>query len=907
MYFNKKTVVRSDRIMIGDVGQFSDEAQQALCGPMDYDIYQNYIDELDPSVRFDKYHFISPFLSVKMYKEKLIESGDAFNYENSVTLMIEDVYANDGIIADLERGDTCIIFDMGAELVGEETYKLVDKYFGDKKFSNNVTYWTMYENCDHKGKSLTVFDGNIEIINATRTALRYGDWDWDAGLSIPLTDDKPKHILTLNRRLRPNRVLLMAELLKRNLNIEDDFFLSFLGSANEDTTPEDDKEFIMRMGQYHEDNYEKDLFERVVENIYGKQLTHNQDVSRDSWFGSSNLDRVSEMFPIRQKAFVEIVTEFTSTDDGLISISEKLPQAILSKKPFIVLGDRGFMSHLKKLGFKTFDKFWSEEYDNGRHIQNRVKLVGSTVEEILTIPIEVDDYGVVIYDNDLKEILEHNYRHYKDVFVNEVDKRILTSLSTNNELKIKPGLTARQIKRIPNFDWNNKIWYNENIGVALLLSESDIILDDISPKLGFKLLSIDDIDFKNTSVVALTHDPRKRLYMGAVALAEERNVKIWEILDMVMKGDKEIIQDARIRPQELPYDIIDYLLDLDNPFEHGHYVKEVMIHDVGQKLHRVGKEISYIINREDTYKSHMYPKINWVTDDDILPYEKILNSEVVSNMYKENFKMYYKKCTWRLRRPGNIPSIRGRFDEFLVNFFEENSNIVDYFKEKGHANYFNSSLTPEYWTNHCMIMANIGLQYAPRDIKILDMGTHFGITPKFLESEGFTNISSTNSYKEAGDMLPDLKYMWETIDINPMDVHIRPQETFSLYKKYDVILITMSNIFWQADNIIEFTEGGVSQNSEVIDATTDKRCTFFTPYALEDIKFFVDNIKEWLEPGGIAVIQPYPFVYSQFDSFSAENKFLREYQKRDTGYETSVANAHSPKGELNDYFVVQNI
>ena len=156
-------------------------------------------------------------------------------------------------------------------------------------------------------------------------------------------------------------------------------------------------------------------------------------------------------------------------------------------------------------------------------------------------------------------------------------------------------------------------------------------------------------------------------------------------------------------------------------------------------------------------------------------------------------------------------------------------------------------------------------------------------------------------------MLPDLKYMWETIDINPMDVHIRPQETFSLYKKYDVILITMSNIFWQADNIIEFTEGGVSQNSEVIDATTDKRCTFFTPYALEDIKFFVDNIKEWLEPGGIAVIQPYPFVYSQFDSFSAENKFLREYQKRDTGYETSVANAHSPKGELNDYFVVQNI
>jgi len=117
----------------------------------------------------------------------------------------------------------------------------------------------------------------------------------------------------------------------------------------------------------------------------------------------------------------------------------------------------------------------------------------------------------------------------------------------------------------------------------------------------------------------------------------------------------------------------------------------------------------------------------------------------------------------------------------------------------------------------------------------------------------------------------------------------------------------MSNIFWQADNMIEFRGGSVSQNSEIIDTTTGERSTFFTTYALADIKFFVDNIKEWLEPGGIAVIQPYPFVYSQFDSFTAENKFLIEHQKRDTGYEIPVATAHSPKAELNDYFVVQNI
>ena len=44
----------------------------------------------------------------------------------------------------------------------------------------------------------------------------------------------------------------------------------------------------------------------------------------------SYLDRVTEMF--RRKSYVEIITEFTYKDDGLVCISEKLSQAILSKK-----------------------------------------------------------------------------------------------------------------------------------------------------------------------------------------------------------------------------------------------------------------------------------------------------------------------------------------------------------------------------------------------------------------------------------------------------------------------------------------------------------------------------------------------------------------------------------------------
>jgi len=892
MYYNKRVVNRSGRIITDWQGPDTLE----VCPVENYDIYQNYIDELDPSVRFDNYYFVSPSLSTHIYRTQLLDLGDEFNYEDSVLFMLEDLKNDGGVISNLEEGNTCIIIDMGVELVNEETYRLVDKFFGHLKCHHNVKYWTMYENCE--------WEGTIEIVSASRTALRYGDWDYDRELSIPLTDNEPRHILSLNRRLRTNRILLMAELLKRNLNISKDFYLSFLGSANDNITPQMDKDSITGIASYHSDDYDKEIFERIAEEIYDTRLPYNPEIDRDEWFGSSSLDRVSEMFPIRQKIYVEVITEFTATDNGLVSISEKLSQAILSKKPFIIVGDKGFMAHLRKMEFRTFGQFWSEEYDKGSHIQHRVKLIGDSIEKILTIPLEVDDCGTIIYDEKMQRILEHNYNHYKDNFVHNVDRRILTSLSIDDNLKLKPGLTSKQIKKIDDLDWNNKIWYSENTQVAIIPTESNIVLDEISPKLGFKLISIDDVDFENTSLVAFSHDPRKRLYMGAVALAKELGKETEEILSMVLDGDKEILQDARIKQQELPYDKIDYLFDLDNPYEHGFY--KPIDHDSRTRIHRIVREISHIIQRKLVFKSHMSSQIEWESAWADEKVDKLLNSNYVYDMFKDHFELYFKKGTWRNRHPSNIPSLRGRFDKFITEFFEEQDGIIEYFKEKGHSDYFNASLMPEYWANHIMIMKNIGLHYAPRDTKILDMGTHFGITPKFLESEGFTEVNCTNSYEEAGDMLPDLQHMWKEIDLDPMNIHIRPQQKFKLDKKYDVILVTMSNIFWQSDRIVNFTQGSVSQNSANVDSKTGAQSTFFMPYMLKDIKFFIENIKECLEPGGIAVLQPYPFVYNEFDNFYKESKFLLQYQNRDTGYEYPLSTMHSPKAELNDFIVIQN-
>ena len=825
MYYNKRTVVRSDKI-------------QMICNPEEYDIYQNYIDELDPSARFEKYYFASPFLSVKQYKEHLEKLGDAYNYETSVPMMIKDMIESEDINNDLEKGNTCIIFDMGVELVHEDAYRMVDEHFSKSKFHNNVKYWTMYENCEWKG--------TIEIVSASRTSLRYSDWNYKTGLETKDVQNKAKHFLSLNRRMRGHRILLMAELIKRKIDISKDFYLSFLGSVNDSVSEEDDFKAIMGQSHHHKEDYDDDIFLKICKEIYGKKLPYNTEVDRDEWFGSSHLDRVTEMFPLRQKTYVEIITEFTSTNNGLVSISEKLSQAILSKKPFIIVGDRGFMTHLRKLGFKTFHNFWSEDYDWIEWVHKRIGSIGDTIEFIQrNISIETDNSGNVVYDSDMQEILEHNYNHYKEKFSHDVDNRILTSLSIDNKLKMKPGLAYNEVNEIK----EDELWYNENTNIAIIPTQTKLVLQEISPRLGFKLMSVDEIDLKKTRIIALTRDPRKSII-----------------------SQTNLIKDYSVS----------CTIDIDEPVDTGYYYDWDWGRDSSGEREML-KAISEILER--------------------IPKQTEFNTEKIN---KEDFVFYFTHGSWRNRKSCNTENIVTKFKRWLSKFTDEQSEIIEHFKNKGHSNYFNSSLDSSYWRNHCMFMENVGLNYAPKDIKILDMGTHFGFTPHFLKSEDFTNVDSTNSFNEAGDMLVDLQEMWKMLDLNPIDLHIQPEKHFKLDKKYDVIFATMSNIFWRSNKIVKFAEGNVSQDWSIIDENGEPT-TFFVPYELRELDFFIKNIMEYLEPGGIAVIQPYPYVYNKLGGFKEEAEFLKTFQNPYTSYEYPQSSVHTPTAELSNYFVVQKM
>lgn len=124
-----------------------------------------------------------------------------------------------------------------------------------------------------------------------------------------------------------------------------------------------------------------------------------------------------------KKTFVSLVSE-TSVKPNVIFFSEKIFKPIYACQPFIISGNAYSLRKLKEFGFKTFDKWWDESYDDEHLFINRVEKIKNilrqisikTDEELSTILIEMED------------VISHNY----DIFVSYQNQLLLESLNKIN-------------------------------------------------------------------------------------------------------------------------------------------------------------------------------------------------------------------------------------------------------------------------------------------------------------------------------------------------------------------------------------------------------------------------------------------------------------------------------------------
>lgn len=101
--------------------------------------------------------------------------------------------------------------------------------------------------------------------------------------------------------------------------------------------------------------------------------------------------------------FVDVICE-TYVSGRCFLATEKLWRPIIARRPFIVMSNANYLSNLKRLGFKTFEDFWPEEYDLLAEV-DRIYAIQTILETISKYSIEELHKKLI----DMQKILDHNY------------------------------------------------------------------------------------------------------------------------------------------------------------------------------------------------------------------------------------------------------------------------------------------------------------------------------------------------------------------------------------------------------------------------------------------------------------------------------------------------------------------
>jgi hypothetical protein len=106
-------------------------------------------------------------------------------------------------------------------------------------------------------------------------------------------------------------------------------------------------------------------------------------------------------------SWVTVISEPSFSDyDQQLFLSEKVFKPIVCFHPFIVLGNKGSLKELRDMGYKTFEGFIDEQYDELPTFE-RYDAIVESIKKIIAIE---DKAG---WFESMRPILEHNYENLK--------------------------------------------------------------------------------------------------------------------------------------------------------------------------------------------------------------------------------------------------------------------------------------------------------------------------------------------------------------------------------------------------------------------------------------------------------------------------------------------------------------
>jgi len=140
--------------------------------------------------------------------------------------------------------------------------------------------------------------------------------------------------------------------------------------------------------------------------------------------GESNIQQMCGDFDRAAKDFynnslVSIITE-TNFELTELTATEKTWKPAKEKHPFIMVGAAGSLRTMQEFGFKTFDEFWDESYDDVEDPRQRLYKIVQVCKEIGSWSPE----QILDFKRRVKPILEHNYNMLKQNSAQRVANKI---------------------------------------------------------------------------------------------------------------------------------------------------------------------------------------------------------------------------------------------------------------------------------------------------------------------------------------------------------------------------------------------------------------------------------------------------------------------------------------------------
>lgn len=88
-----------------------------------------------------------------------------------------------------------------------------------------------------------------------------------------------------------------------------------------------------------------------------------------------------------QRTFISLIAE-THYEDGILFRSEKIWKTIAAGHPFMVISCKGFLKSLKQLGYRTFDKWIDESYDEEDNWIKRIEMITDELKRLSELSID---------------------------------------------------------------------------------------------------------------------------------------------------------------------------------------------------------------------------------------------------------------------------------------------------------------------------------------------------------------------------------------------------------------------------------------------------------------------------------------------------------------------------------------